>query len=327
MREEIRGADQLFRHVIMRGVILVFLGDAKGTPDRFDGFRARTLIQCNTDLGAAHRAQVDALIHGGFHHRRLQGTHVNCDCVEEDGRLRVKAVLAQGLSQARGLAMDTLRDGFEAFGTMKYCVEARHNGKQGLRGTNVRCRFFAADMLLAGLQAEAVGPVAMAVDGDADNAPRHVARIALFCRHIGRVRATIADGHAEPLRGADSNIRPHRARFFKQSQCHRVCGDDANGFGVVELGDVIREVTQVTMGAWILKNCAKDRLRIHVIWIADGDFNSKRCCTGFHHSDVLGMATLVNEETLHFGFGHTLRHRHRFCASSSFVEKRGVGNL
>ena len=239
----------------------------------------------------------------------------------------MKPVLAERFGQTRGLAMDALRDSLKPFGTMEYSVETSHDGKQCLRGTHIRRRLFTANVLLAGLKRQAVGAVAVAVDGHAHNTPRHVARISLLGRHIGRVWSAVTDRHAKTLGRTDSNVSPHRARFFEQSQCHRVRGDDADRFGVVELGDVVSEVAQVAVRARILENSTEDLARIHFIGFADCDLDPERCRAGFHHGDVLRMTPFVNEKALHFGLGHALRHCHRFRTSGCFVEQGRVGNL
>mmetsp|Transcript_7428 Transcript_7428/g.12525 ORF Transcript_7428/g.12525 Transcript_7428/m.12525 type:complete len:268 (-) Transcript_7428:1671-2474(-) len=68
---EIAGAYQRVGHVIMRGVVFVLPRDPECAPDLFDGGGPGAFVQCDADGCLAHGAQVDALIKGGFDHRRL----------------------------------------------------------------------------------------------------------------------------------------------------------------------------------------------------------------------------------------------------------------
>ena len=85
--------------------------------------------------------------------------------------------------------------------------------------------FFAADMLFAGLQRQAVGPVPPRIDRHADKPAGHRALVGVLDGHIGGVRATIADGNAEALRAADRDIGTHFARRLQERQRQRIGGD------------------------------------------------------------------------------------------------------
>ncbi len=67
-----------------------------------------------------------------------------------------------------GEAVDPGGDGFEAFGAVVDGVHSGHDGEQDLRGADVGGGLLAADVLLAGLEGEAVGLGSSGVDRDAD---------------------------------------------------------------------------------------------------------------------------------------------------------------
>ncbi len=88
-------------------------------------------------------------------------------------------------------------------GAVVDAVHRRHHGEQHLRGADVARRLLAADVLLARLQREPVGGVAVGVDRDADEAAGQLAGERVGDGHEAGVRAAEAHRHAEALRGAD----------------------------------------------------------------------------------------------------------------------------
>jgi hypothetical protein len=79
-------------------------------------------------------------------------------------------------------------------------------------------------VLLAGLEREAVGGVALAVDGGADETPRQAALERVAAREVGRVRPAVAHRHAEALRRAERDIGAQLARRRKQREGEEIGG-------------------------------------------------------------------------------------------------------
>src|SRR6056297_1599229 len=71
-------------------------------------------------------------------------------------------------------------------------------------------------MLLAGLQAEAIGTVAVTVHAHPHDPPRQSALIGILGGHIGRMRAAITHRHAEPLRRAHGDVGAHGPGSFSR---------------------------------------------------------------------------------------------------------------
>ena len=84
------------------------------------------------------------------------------------GRARPRCRRAPEGPRGRARAMDALGDRGEPVGAVVDRVHAGHHGEQHLRGADVAGRLLPADVLLAGLQREPVGRVAVGVDRDAD---------------------------------------------------------------------------------------------------------------------------------------------------------------
>ena len=199
MLEVFRLTHEVFGHPVFGPEVPVLTVDAEGAPDGLHRRGAAAFVERDADFRIADLAEVQPLIDGGFQHGGLHRSDIDGDRVEEMLRLHGKSVLLQPFGEAHGLAVDALGDGFQPLRPVEDGVEPGHDGQKRLRGADVGGRLFAADMLLARLQREAIGPVPVAVDGDADDAARHGAFVVVLRRHIGGVRAAIADRHAEPL--------------------------------------------------------------------------------------------------------------------------------
>src|SRR4029079_19729846 len=99
--------------------------------------------------------------------------------------------------------LNAICDRFESVRTVIDVVHAGHNGEENLGGADVGGGFFAADVLFAGLDGEAVGRVAVGVAGESDDAAREFAGEFIFAGHEGSMRSAVAHGDAEALGAAD----------------------------------------------------------------------------------------------------------------------------
>ena len=125
-------------------------------------------------------------------------------------------------AQDRGQAVGAAGDALQAFRPVVHAVHAGHHRQQHLRGADVAGRLLAADVLLAGLQGQAVGGVALGVDRDADQAAGHRALERVAAGHERRVRAAEAERHAEALAVADHDVGAPFARRLEQGQGQQV---------------------------------------------------------------------------------------------------------
>ena len=73
-------------------------------------------------------------------------------------------------------------------------------------------------MLLARLQGEPVGRLAVGVDRDADQAARQLALEPASDRHVAGVRAAEAQWHPESLGGAHGNVGTDLTGWYEQGQ-------------------------------------------------------------------------------------------------------------
>ena len=103
-----------------------------------------------------------------------------------------KPSFASPAASDRREAVHAARDALEALRAVVDRVHRGHHGEQHLRRADVGGRLLAADVLLARLQREAVGGIALRVDRHADEAPRHAALELVLRREVARVRAAVA---------------------------------------------------------------------------------------------------------------------------------------
>ena len=250
-------AVQSLRHPVPRRQIIVIPHNTKRPPDRLGGCPPATFIQSDAHLGLAHRAQIDPLDHRRGHHRALQRTNFHVYRVKKRFWRNLKTCRLKPFGQADGFAMNALRNCFQTFGTVEHRIKGRHYCQQRLRSAYVRGRFLTAYMLFAGLERQAVGPVAIGIDRHSNDASRHRPLEHIFGRHIRRMRATITHRHAKPLGAANCNIGLHSTGFFQQSQRQRIGTDNPNGFGQMQRRDMIGKVLNMAVGARILENRTK----------------------------------------------------------------------
>ena len=199
---------------------------AERLPDRLDVVARRRLVE-----GHPERARVDDGGSSFRRHatlddprRRVAGR--DDDRVEEMGGRHDVAQPLETRLKDRRQPMHAPRDGRQARRAVIDRVHARDHGEQHLRRADVRRRLLAADVLLARLQCEAVRRTSVRVDGDADEAAGHRALEVVARREVARVRAAIADRHAEALRRADDDVGAPFARRRQQREREEVGGDD-----------------------------------------------------------------------------------------------------
>ncbi len=222
--------------------------------------------------------------------------------------------------------MHALCNGAQPFGAMKHPIHRGHDRQKRLRSADIRGGFLAPDMLLAGLQRQAVSLVAARINTDPHNPPRHSAFERIAARHEGGMRATIAHRHAKALRATHGNIGPHRAGFLDQGQRQKIRGHDRHRIRAMQRRNLGREIAQIAICAGILENTAKYRACIQAIRRTHDHLYPQRGRAGLHDSNILGMAVFIHEEGPRLGFGHALRHDHRLGASCGFIQKRGIGH-
>jgi len=131
--------------------------------------------------------------------------------------------LAKSLGKPCRLSGNSAGDSGEAIGAVIDREHSRHDGEKNLGGANVARGLVPPDVLLAGLQGQAVGGVTIGVFGDADEAAGHLALEPFANREIACMRSTKAQRNSEALRCPHSNIGAHFTRWDNQRHRQQVC--------------------------------------------------------------------------------------------------------
>ncbi len=139
--------------------------------------------------------------------------------------------------QPRGHRVHPLRDFAQPARSMVNGIHRGHHRQENLRGADVTRRLVAPNVLLAGLEREAVAGSAGRILRDAHQSSGHVPFVCIAGREIGRVRSARTKRNAEALRAADGDIRSEFARRPQQSQREDVGGDDDQCAGVMRAVD------------------------------------------------------------------------------------------
>ena len=122
------------------------------------------------------------------------------------------------------LPVDALGDPTQPLGSVVDGVHPGDDREQDLRRADVARRLLAADVLLAGLQGEAVRRCTVGVDRHADEATGQLALEPGAHGHEPGVRPAEAERYAEALRRADRDVGTDLARGAQQRQREQVGG-------------------------------------------------------------------------------------------------------
>ena len=206
-------------------------------------------------------------------------------------------------------------------------IHAGHNGEQDLRGADVRGGLLAADVLLAGLQGEPVGRLALGIDRDADQAARHRTLVGIAAGHEGCMRAAETERHAEALAVADDDVRTPGTGRADQGQREQVGGDRdqraARVDGIGQFGVVV----DLAEGVGVLQEDAEavDAGRLGIV--ADMQFDAEAVGARTHDFEGLRVHRAGDEEHVRLRFRRALGQGHRLGRGGRLIEQRGVGDL
>ena len=155
------------------------LAEAEGGPHGGDVVDRGRLVARERELRLVEQPEVDALLVARLQHllgRDARGRR-DADGVEEGRVGRGAAEALEAGEHERRAVLAVRRDLLEALGAVVHAVERRDVGEQRLRGADVGGGLVAPDVLLARLHGHAVRGLALCVDGHADDATRHLARL------------------------------------------------------------------------------------------------------------------------------------------------------
>ena len=172
-----------------------------------------------------------------------------------------------------------------------------HHGEKDLGGADVRRRLLAADVLLAGLEGQAVGGPALRVDREPDEPARQVPLEAGPDRHERRVRPAVPERHAEALGGADRHVGAPLPRRLQQRQGEQVGGHGHQRAALVGLRGQGGEVADGTRAAGVLLHHAEELAGGQAgVEVGHHHLEAERAQAGLEHGQGLGQAVRVDHD-------------------------------
>ena len=253
---------------------------------------------------------------------------LECDGVEKFCGGNIDVHRFQSGSETRSQPMHAQGNAQQTLRPVIHGVHACHNSEQHLRSTNIAGRFFAANVLLTGLQCEAIRRLALRVNGHTRNASGHIAFVRIARGHVSGVRPAIAHGYAEALRSSNDDVRAPNARRFEQNKRERISGaNEQCASGMSRCGRRCH-VVNLTRRGRVLREHGEVIARFHELGCkTDFDFDAQRLSARLHAINGLRMAIARDDDGVARRFRLTFRQRHRLGSGSAFVEQRRVGNV
>ncbi|MCY1217590.1 hypothetical protein D9M72_295080 [compost metagenome] len=300
-------------------------------PQGFDVGARGGFVQRDAQVLLQALAQVDAAGLRALDDRGRVVAGADRQRIEGGGVHRLAAHLRQALGEDGGEHGHALCDAREAVGAVVHGVHAGDHGRQHLRGADVRGGLLATDVLLARLQREAVGGLAVRVDAHADEAAgqRTLERVA--AGQVGGVRAAVAQWHAEALRGAADDVGIELAGGDQQCERQQVGRDDEGGVALVCVARERAQVVHVAGGGRVLREHAEELAAHHQVRQrfrhgAHLDLDAQRRGARLDDLDGLRVAVTRHQEHVALALHAALGERHGLGGGRGLVEHRGVGD-
>ena len=179
---------------------------------RLDVARRHCFVERNGHMRAIDMTQIDRGMACGLDDLRRQRAGVHQQCIEVGCIDHADTSGHQTVAQRRRRLVDASRNRGNACRAMPQRIHAGHHGQKDLCGADVRSGLFPAKVLLARLQRQPKGGVALRILGNTDEAPGHVALERILAGHETRVWAPKPERNAKALRRADRDVRTPLAR-------------------------------------------------------------------------------------------------------------------
>ena len=152
-------------------------------------------------------------------------------------------------------------------------------------------------MLLARLERQPVGGMAVGVHRHADQAAGQLPAQVIADRQVRGVRAAVEQRHAEPLGGAERDVGAEFARRLQQGERQDVGGHRHLGAGRVRGLDDRGQVAHLTARARVLQQHAEDAAEVGGRGDRrDPQLDAERLGPGPQHVKGLRQAVGVGEE-------------------------------
>ena len=248
--------------------------------------------------------------------------------VEEGVVHHLHAGLRQARRQRPGVLVHPPRYPAQSLGAVVGGIHRRHHRQQHLRGADVRRRFVAPDVLLAGLQREPVGRRAVGVDGHPDQPAGQLAGVTGVGGQVAGVRAAETHRHTEPLGAAEGHVGADLTGRRDQRDSQQVGADRHQRTPVVRLGDQCRPVGHPAAGARHLGDHPEEvAVGQAVAQVGGDDLDPQRFGAGGQHRVGLDEDVAVHRQPVRRSLARPVHQRHGLGRRGGLVEHGRVGDV
>ena len=332
MREEVARAPQGCGHTRRppRLILRKFRHRAAGSagkrfPQADDVGPRRRFIEGDANCAGAEPPQVHARSAGTG--RDVVGTRLDIDGerVEGMGVAEPIADALQAVGEDRRIGRDAFRDPHEPCRAVIHRIHARDDGGEHLRGADVARSLLAADVLLAGLEREPVGRLAVGVDAHAHEPPRQRPLELVAAGEKRRMGAAAAHRHPEALRRAHDDVGPPLARRREQHERKEIRGHAQGRLLRVHAVGTAAVIHDLAVGGRVLHERAEAVVRVEQRrHVAHDDVDPEWLGPRAKHFERLRMHPGVGQERVARALGGAFGERHRLGGGSGLVEERRI---
>ena len=313
----------LGRHVLAAGLL-----HAQGLAEGLHIAAGGGLVKGDGDGIGIHQADVVASLQGGGRHVGSLAGGLHLHGVEEVGSTQGVTGLGGGGGETGGQLVGGEGHVLQPLGALVHGVEGAEQGGEHLGGADVGGSLLAADVLLAGLQGQAVGGLAVLIHREADEAAGQLALQRIGAGHVGGGGATVAHGDTEALGGAHAHIGAEGTGFLEHGEGQQVGRHAAEHLGVVALG---KEVCIILHGAGVIRvlhehtGQGRDGGGVEALPIAHDELHAGGLAAGADDIDGLREAGIGHEEGIALALGIDAE-VDGLGGGGAFIEHGGIGH-
>ena len=324
--EEVRGAAEACGDA-MRG-----LGEGLGSAafrEQIDFAGGREFIAGDSDVVCIDGPEVASPCGGGREDGLRFAGDLHGEGVEERF-LAGEACLSEGRGEPSGVLVNSFCDGAESFRAVPDSVHSGHDRQQDLGRADVAGGLVPADVLFAGLQAQAHGRGSGAVDAHSDEAAGKPAFEFVPDGHVGGVRSSSAHRHAETLGAAHRDVGSHFSGRHQQGEGQQIGNHHHQRTTAVELLAVRTPVRDAAISCRVLHHHREDPIfRSEIMRGAAGgdDFDAEGFAACADDGKSLRKNAFIDQNPPRIGHrSRPVAERDRFRGGRAFIKERRVGN-
>ena len=193
--------------------------------------------------------------------------------------------------------MHVIGNFLQAFWPMVDGVHGSDIRQECLRGTNIGGSALTADVLLAGLQSQAVSRAAFSVHGYAHQTARHLPLELVSHRHESCVWATEKEGNTKALRGTNNDIGAKGTRTFQEQQGQQISRDGNKSAAAVDFFNNCPWVKNIALGTGVRNHRADEVFAYDSgAEICNFDFEINCPCALCRHGEYLRVQAGVQQD-------------------------------